>query len=38
MIGDAAIGWELDRMAVVDRNVLRLAWPNCWTSPRCPLR
>ena len=25
LIGDAAIGWELDRMAVVDRNVLRLA-------------
>ena len=25
LIGDAAIGWDLDRMAVVDRNVLRLA-------------
>ena len=25
LIGEAAIGWELDRMAVVDRNVLRLA-------------
>ena len=25
MIGEAAIGWDLDRMAVVDRNVLRLA-------------
>ncbi len=25
MIGEAAIGWEVDRMAVVDRNVLRLA-------------
>ena len=24
MIGDAAIGWDLERMAVVDRNVLRL--------------
>lgn len=25
LIADAAIGWDLDRMAVVDRNVLRLA-------------
>jgi len=25
MVGEAAIGWDLDRMAVVDRNVLRLA-------------
>ncbi len=25
LVGDAAIGWELARMAVVDRNVLRLA-------------
>ena len=25
MLGDAAIGWDVDRMAVVDRNVLRLA-------------
>jgi len=25
LIGDAAIGWDLARMAVVDRNVLRLA-------------
>ncbi len=25
LIGEAAIGWDLDRMAVVDRNVLRLA-------------
>ena len=25
MIDDTAIGWDLDRMAVVDRNVLRLA-------------
>jgi len=25
LVGDAAIGWDLDRMAVVDRNVLRLA-------------
>jgi transcription antitermination protein NusB len=25
LIGEAAIGWELDRMAVVDRLVLRLA-------------
>jgi N utilization substance protein B len=24
-VGEAAIGWDLDRMAVVDRNVLRLA-------------
>ena len=25
LVGRAAIGWDLDRMAVVDRNVLRLA-------------
>jgi N utilization substance protein B len=25
LVADAAIGWDLDRMAVVDRNVLRLA-------------
>lgn len=25
LIGDAAIGWDIARMAVVDRNVLRLA-------------
>ena len=25
MVGEAAISWDLDRMAVVDRNVLRLA-------------
>jgi N utilization substance protein B len=25
LVGDAAIGWDLSRMAVVDRNVLRLA-------------
>ena len=25
MLGEAAIGWDVDRMAVVDRNVLRLA-------------
>ena len=25
LVGGAAIGWDLDRMAVVDRNVLRLA-------------
>jgi len=25
LVGEAAIGWDLERMAVVDRNVLRLA-------------
>ena len=25
LVGEAAIGWDVDRMAVVDRNVLRLA-------------
>jgi N utilization substance protein B len=25
LVGGAAIGWDVDRMAVVDRNVLRLA-------------
>ena len=25
LVGESAIGWDIDRMAVVDRNVLRLA-------------
>ena len=25
LVGEAAIGWDVDRMAVVDRNVLRIA-------------
>lgn len=25
LVGGAAIGWDLDRMAVIDRNVLRIA-------------
>jgi transcription antitermination protein NusB len=36
MIGDAAIGWELDRMAVVDRNVLRLAVAELLDRPEVP--
>jgi transcription antitermination protein NusB len=36
MIGDAAIGWDLDRMAVVDRNVLRLAVAELLARPEVP--
>jgi N utilization substance protein B len=36
LIADAAIGWELDRMAVVDRNVLRLAVAELLDSPDVP--
>ncbi len=35
-IGAAAIGWELDRMAVVDRNVLRLAVAELLGCPDVP--
>ena len=35
-IGGAAIGWELDRMAVVDRNVLRLAVAELLGCPDVP--
>ena len=36
LIGEAAIGWEVDRMAVVDRNVLRLAVAELLTFPEVP--
>jgi len=36
LIGEAAIGWELDRMAVVDRNVLRLAVAELLECPDVP--
>ena len=36
LIGDAAIGWDLDRMAVVDRNVLRLAVAELLDCPDVP--
>jgi len=36
MIDDTAIGWDLDRMAVVDRNVLRLAVAELLASPDVP--
>jgi len=36
MIDDAAIGWDLDRMAVVDRNVLRLAVAELLARPEVP--
>jgi N utilization substance protein B len=36
LIADAAIGWDLDRMAVVDRNVLRLAVAELLASPEVP--
>ena len=36
MIGDVSIGWDLDRMAVVDRNVLRLAVAELLTRPEIP--
>ena len=36
LIGRAAVGWELRRMAVVDRNVLRLALAELLASPDVP--
>jgi N utilization substance protein B len=36
LIDDAAIGWDLDRMAVVDRNVLRLAVAELLQSDEVP--
>ncbi len=36
LIGRAAIGWEVARMAVVDRNVLRLAVAELLGSPDVP--
>ena len=36
MIGDVSIGWDLDRMAVVDRNVLRLAVAELLARPEVP--
>ena len=36
LIDSAAIGWDLDRMAVVDRNVLRLAVAELLGSAEVP--
>jgi len=36
MIDDTAIGWDLERMAVVDRNVLRLAVAELLSFPDVP--
>jgi N utilization substance protein B len=36
MIDDVSIGWDLDRMAVVDRNVLRLAVAELLACPEVP--
>jgi transcription antitermination protein NusB len=36
IIGDAAIGWDVGRMAVVDRNVLRLAVAELLDRPDVP--
>jgi len=36
LVGGAAIGWDLDRMAVVDRNVLRLAVAELLDCPDVP--
>lgn len=36
LIGDAAIGWDLERMAVVDKNVLRLATAELLASGDVP--
>ena len=36
MIDDVSIGWNLDRMAVVDRNVLRLAVAELLARPEVP--
>jgi N utilization substance protein B len=37
LIDEAAIGWDLGRMAVVDRNVLRLAVAELLTQPEIPV-
>jgi transcription antitermination protein NusB len=36
LVDSAAIGWDLDRMAVVDRNVLRLAVAELLACPDVP--
>jgi len=36
MVGDAAIGWDVDRMAVIDRNILRLAVAELMSFPDVP--
>jgi N utilization substance protein B len=36
LIGAAAIGWSLDRLAVVDRNVLRLSVAELLVCPEVP--
>ncbi len=36
LVGRAAIGWDVERMAVVDRNVLRLAVAELLGSPGVP--
>ena len=36
LVSDAAIGWDLHRMAVVDRNVLRLATAELLASDDVP--
>jgi N utilization substance protein B len=36
LVDGAAIGWDLDRMAVVDRNVLRLAVAELLAFPDVP--
>jgi N utilization substance protein B len=37
LIDEAAIGWDLQRMAVVDRNVLRLAVAELLSQPDLPV-
>ncbi len=36
LVGEAAIGWDIDRMAVVDKNVLRLATAELLTCDDVP--
>ena len=36
LVDQASIGWDLDRLAVVDRNVLRLALAELLGSPEVP--
>jgi N utilization substance protein B len=36
LVDGAAIGWDLDRMAVVDRNILRLAVAELLAFPEVP--
>jgi len=36
LIEAASVGWPLERMAVIDRLVLRWRWPSCWRRTAHP--